>query len=387
MRIDEIIIGNRYRKDMGDLQVLADSINEQGLLQAIGVTEDNELVFGQRRVEAFKLLGMDEIEARIVNVTSMLEGELTENEVRKQFSIEERVAIGEALEDMLGERRGKPVLTEKLNVEIVPQLETGAKTRDMETKEEKLNVDVRPPLVKGVKTRDIAAQKAGFGSGRHYDRAKTVVAKASPKQLDRVNTGKSSINAVYKEIKRVDKKEEIARIPQQELDGKYNVFLADPPWRYDQTSSSIRGVADDHYPTMDIEAIKSLPISDMTLDNAVLFLWTTTAMIKKAFDVIDAWGFDFKASMVWVKQHIGTGFYVRSKHEIVLIGIKGSFLPMTMDIPESVFFAKKGEHSKKPEIIYEIIERMYPDQRYIEIFSRAVRHGWFSWGNEVEGGV
>jgi len=98
IKIKDIKIGTRYRKDMGDLQKLADSIKKQGLLQPIGIDQNNVLVFGQRRMEACKLLGYESIEARIVDVSSLLEGELAENEVRKQFNIEERVAIGKAVE-------------------------------------------------------------------------------------------------------------------------------------------------------------------------------------------------------------------------------------------------------------------------------------------------
>jgi len=214
-------------------------------------------------------------------------------------------------------------------------------------------------------------------------KVKVIEEKATEQQKKRLEKGKSSVSAVYREVKRIDKKEEIEKIPPQELKGKYNVFLADPPWQYEQAPAFMRGMVDDHYPTMDVEAIKKLPIKDMSLDNAVLFLWTTAVMIRKAFAVMEAWGFEFKTSMVWVKSHIGTGFYVRSKHEIILIGVKGSFLPMTTDIPESVFFADKGKHSEKPEILYEIIEKMYPGQKKIELFARKAKAGWTSWGNEL----
>jgi len=216
-------------------------------------------------------------------------------------------------------------------------------------------------------------------------KVETIEEKATEKQKERVVSGKSSINAVYKEIKRIDKKNEIKRLPQEKLQGKYNVILADPPWQYTNTDTSIRGVADDHYPTMDIEELKGLSIKNIALNDAVLFLWTTTSMIRKAFDVIEAWGFEFKTSMVWIKQHFGTGFYVRGKHEIILIGIKGHFLPMTTDIPESVFYGKKSQHSKKPDEIYEIIEKMYPEQRKIELFHRGeLREGWKGWGLESD---
>jgi len=359
IKIKNIKIGTRYRKDMGNLQELANSIKKQGLLQPIGIDKDNMLVFGQRRIEAYKLLGYESIEARIVDVSSLLEGELTENEVRKQFNIEERVAIGKALEDMIGERRGG----DRRSINADQSANIGG--------------------LKNTETRVIAAKQAGFGGHATYEKAKVIVEKADKKQIERVNTGKSSINAVYKEIKRVERKEELREMPASKIEGKYNVLLADPPWQYDQQSTSIRGVADDHYPTMTIEEIQALPVREITLENAVLFLWTTTSMIKKAFSVIDAWGFEFKTSMVWVKSHIGTGFYVRSKHEIILIGVKGSFLPMTMEIPESVFFADKDKHSKKPSKIYDIIENMYPEQKYLELFQRGkLRKNWIGWGLE-----
>ena len=101
MKISDIKIGQRHRRDRHDptLGALADSIKEQGLLQPIGVTEDNELVFGYRRLMAVQMapLWWREIEARVVNVTSIAAGEFAENEMRKNFTISERVAILETI--------------------------------------------------------------------------------------------------------------------------------------------------------------------------------------------------------------------------------------------------------------------------------------------------
>jgi len=235
---------------------------------------------------------------------------------------------------------------------------------------------------KPIETRREVAKIAGTGR-LAVDKMRTILDKGTPEQKEKVLSGKSTISAVSRDIKRVEKKEEIKRIPPSKLEGKYNVLLADPPWQYDITNTAIRGNADDQYPTMDIEKIKELPIENITLDNAVLFLWTTSSMIRKAFDVIEAWGFEFKTSMVWVKDRIGTGFYVRSKHEILLIGVKGSFTPMTTKLPDSAIMAKKEKHSKKPEIFYDIIEKMYAGQKYIELFARNERDGWDSWGEEI----
>jgi ParB/RepB/Spo0J family partition protein len=88
MLIADIDIGERHRKEMGDLEGLADSILDQGLLQPIGVTENRELVFGERRLRACRdILGWKDIDCRVVNVSSIVEGERAENEIRKQFSV------------------------------------------------------------------------------------------------------------------------------------------------------------------------------------------------------------------------------------------------------------------------------------------------------------
>lgn len=104
--ITDILIGERHRKDMGDLARLAASIDEQGLLHPIGITEKSVLVFGERRLRACRdILGWTTIPAQVVNVTSIVEGEYHENEIREAFTPEERVYVGKAVEVVLGERR------------------------------------------------------------------------------------------------------------------------------------------------------------------------------------------------------------------------------------------------------------------------------------------
>ena len=103
-----ILIGERHRKDMGDLEALAGSIAQEGLLQPIGITEDNLLVFGERRLLAVRdVLKRPTISARVVRVSSILAGEFAENEVRKNFTLSERDAIRRAIESQIPERRGR----------------------------------------------------------------------------------------------------------------------------------------------------------------------------------------------------------------------------------------------------------------------------------------
>jgi ParB/RepB/Spo0J family partition protein len=105
--VTAVLVGDRHRKDMGDLAALAESIRQTGLLQPIGVTADHDLVFGERRLRAVRdILKRATIPARIVDVPSILAGEYAENEVRKDFTPSERVAIARAVEHQLGDRRG-----------------------------------------------------------------------------------------------------------------------------------------------------------------------------------------------------------------------------------------------------------------------------------------
>lgn len=165
--------------------------------------------------------------------------------------------------------------------------------------------------------------------------------------------------------------------------GLFPVLYADPPWEYDFPISDSRRI-ENQYPTMPIEEICKLPVRSIANDDAIIFLWVPPSFIHKGLMVLDAWGFQFRTTMVWVKPSIGPGQWVRQRHELLLIGVKGDIpTPKGKDKPDSVIEAPREEHSKKPEIMYQIIEKMYPELRKVELFSRNKREGWESWGNQV----
>jgi N6-adenosine-specific RNA methylase IME4 len=119
-------------------------------------------------------------------------------------------------------------------------------------------------------------------------------------------------------------------------------------------------------------------------EDAALFLWAVPTLMPDAHQVIEAWGFEYKDAMVWVKDKIGLGAYVRHQHEDLLIATRGDMHPPAPATrPSSVVTAPRVEHSVKPDIVYELIETMYPNYRYGEMFARRPRHGWASWGNEL----
>lgn len=166
--------------------------------------------------------------------------------------------------------------------------------------------------------------------------------------------------------------------------GPFDVIYADPPWRYEGATITPNRRIENHYPTMDLEAICALPVRDIAAKDAVLYLWAPAAKLAEAMEVIDAWGFTFRTHAVWVKPSIGPGHWVRAQHEDLLIARRGKMrTPAPATRPSSVFEAPRKRHSAKPEIVYVDLERMYPDARRIELFARQHRPGWRAWGNEV----
>lgn len=164
--------------------------------------------------------------------------------------------------------------------------------------------------------------------------------------------------------------------------GRYDVVYADPPWKYDFSRSDSRSI-EAHYPTMSVEKISDLKVP--VAKDAVLFLWATSPKLREALTVMNAWNFEYKTSMVWVKDKVGMGYYSRGQHELLLIGTRGEIsVPAPAKRRDSVIFAPVGNHSEKPEIVYEIIESMYPGRNYLELFARSKREGWTAWGLEVE---
>ena len=170
--------------------------------------------------------------------------------------------------------------------------------------------------------------------------------------------------------------------------GKYQVLYADPPWPYNerQDEKNLYGNATYHYPTMSIEELKKMPVKELRGENSVLFMWVATHFLQESFEVIKSWGFDYKSQMVWVKNggQGGIGWYCWGDHEVLMVATAGSFLPKKLF--SSVYQSPRGKHSQKPDYYYEMIEKMYPVKKYLELFARndKKRPKWNYWGNEAK---
>ena len=171
---------------------------------------------------------------------------------------------------------------------------------------------------------------------------------------------------------------------------KFGVILADPEWRFEVWSraTGLDRAADNHYPTSALDAIKARDVASIAADDCVLFLWSPGNRVADAIDVMRGWGFAYVSLIVWGKPRAGTGYWVRDKCEILLIGKRGEPPgPAPGTQCESLIPAPLGEHSVKPEIFLEIVERYFPRLPKIELNRRGPpRPGWEAWGNEAEGG-
>ena len=163
-------------------------------------------------------------------------------------------------------------------------------------------------------------------------------------------------------------------------DRPVSVIYADPPWHYEFAVSDSRKI-ENQYRTLSVEEICA--IDPAPADDAVLFLWTTTAKLPEGLQVVEAWGFRYRTSMVWVKPQIGMGYYVRGQHEILLIGTLGNLpAPEPQNRPSSVIDGRRTEHSAKPDL-RPMLDNMYPGLQKREMFSRRPAEGlWLVHGND-----
>jgi N6-adenosine-specific RNA methylase IME4 len=164
----------------------------------------------------------------------------------------------------------------------------------------------------------------------------------------------------------------------------YGVIYADPPWRFEPYSrvTGMDRAADNHYETMSTDELRTMTVP--AANDCALFLWATVPLLPNALDVMQAWGFDYRSHCVWVKDRIGTGYWWRGRHELLLLGVRGTVpAPAPGTQYRSAIEAEVGRHSEKPDAFAAMIERMFPNVPKLEMFARQARDGWDVWGAEV----
>ncbi len=209
VNINDIVVKNRYRKDLGDINSLSEDIKTNGLINPITITDTNELIAGERRLEALKLLGTDLVPCHVASVDS--EGalflEYAENDERKPFTPTERYAIYEALKTRLGVAKG------------------GQKGNKNNNKS-KAGVTQPSTLSKDQK-RAFIAKQGGLATLHEADELSRIVKKGTQKVKDALDSGLITRNTAYKIAKLDDKDQEKALSAYTEC-GDFEAYILPP---------------------------------------------------------------------------------------------------------------------------------------------------------------
>ena len=388
VEIARIQVGQRKRKlDECKVRSLAESFESIGQLQPITVGQcengNYRMIAGLHRLEAAKLLGWESIEAQEFEGDAVAAelAEIDENLMRNDLTVLEQGEHLARRQELVGFKQGDNRFTIGRRATVAPLKTTLeiAKESGLSERSAQQRMQVARNIVPEVKDA-IRDTEIANSTTQLLELARL----APEKQVEVANSiadGAVSIADAFKNINKEKRERMHEEKRTRELPtGKYAVIYADPPWQYD--NSGFNEAADNQYPTMPLDEICELPITDLADETTVLFLWATNPLLPEALKVLAAWGFEYKTNIAWIKDAgRGKGWYLKSKHELLLIGVK-SETPHPIERPDSCFEADRGSvHSRKPEKAYEIIESMYPGSK-IELFSRVARNGWDSWGNE-----
>jgi N6-adenosine-specific RNA methylase IME4 len=388
LRISDVVVPTGRRQLRG-VEDLAASIAEVGLLNPITVTPNLRLVAGYHRLTACQALGWKEVPAVILSLTEVDAelAELDENMFRANLTVLERA---ESL------KRRKELYEAKH-----PQSRRGARPGraggGKVAKSESIASFASDAAVKGGVSGRTVQQEVQIAERLHPDVKGTIrglpladskvellrLARMAPETQRRV--AEAVAGGMAKGVAEAARK--LARAAQEDAirryvppDGRFPVIVADPPWPYECRTEDLSHLGTVPYPTMSIEEISALKVP--ADENAVLWLWTTNAFMRQAYEVLDAWGFHEKTILTWVKHRPGIGNWLRGQTEHCILAIKGRPV-VQLTNQGTVLVAPVREHSRKPDEFYELVEGLCPARVRLDMFARESRPGWTSAGAEA----
>lgn len=392
------------RPDVVD--ALAESMRQIGLTNPITLRPREGLgyylIAGRHRLEAARKLKWGSIQAIVLDGLDVAEAELMEideNLIRADLSPAERAIHVDA----------RKTLYEKLHPETKRGSAGGAATRAKHKGKAKSQDETQPPdafiddtTKKTGKSRATTARDAKRGKdgkdwlkdvvGTSLDQSGEIDAlidlldEKRDQLIAEAQTGKKvSAKTAVKQEARAERERTLATKQMALPEGRYGVIYADPEWKFEVWSQNgMDRSADNHYPTSALDVIKSRNVADIAAEDCVLFLWATAPMLPDALQVMEAWGFEYKSHCIWAKDRIGTGYWFRNQHELLLVGTRGNVPAPAMGTQiASLVDAPVGRHSEKPDAFYELIEKYFPNLRKVELNARAARAGWDPWGYEA----
>jgi N6-adenosine-specific RNA methylase IME4 len=352
---------------------LVADIRANGLIEPITLHE-GAILDGRNRLKACKAAG---IEPRFVEYEGHdpLAFVISKNVMRRHLDESQRSLIASRLANMRqGERTD---LQPSANLRKVSQAEAAERLNVSErsvTSAALVENKATPTLVHAVEQGRIAISLA----------AKLATAPEAVQRQAAAEPERARV--LVKQSARAEREAELA-VRQQALPKRCNgIIYADPPWRFEPYSrdTGLDRAADNHYPVMDLTAIKAVDVASIAASDAALFLWATAPMLPQALDVMAAWGFEYRTNFVWAKDRVGTGYWSRNQHEHLLVGVKGDIpAPAPGEQRSSLIEAPVREHSRKPEEARRMIETIFPNLPKVELFARSPCEGWDVWGQEA----
>lgn len=163
----------------------------------------------------------------------------------------------------------------------------------------------------------------------------------------------------------------------------FPTIVADPPWAFEPENKKRYAMTHRvHYDRMSLKDICKIPVADVAHPDAILWLWTTNPAMEMALEVVKAWGFTYKTMATWRKSKMGTGWWLRSRTEHLILAARSTKLRTS---PGSFTTELKGRwrgHSVKPVEAYKMIEALSPGP-YLELFSHSKneRKNWMHLGH------
>jgi N6-adenosine-specific RNA methylase IME4 len=302
-----------------------------------------------------------------------LQAEISENVFRKDFTPSEIGAIFRRCKSLL------KVQAKKNQAGAGPSSGRGAKRSGAGNFPEPVRGQVRDKIgaIAGVSGRTVAKIVA--------------VCEAAEKDPERFGKLKDDmdrtgcVDGPHKRLQVILKADDIKREPPPlPGNGPYRVIVADPPWQYEKRNADPSQRGGLPYPPMSIEQMCALPVVSIAHHDCVLWLWTTNAHLitGDALTVLNAWCFEPKTVLTWVKDRMGTGDWLRGQSEHCLMAVRGRPI-VHLTNQSTILHGAVRAHSQKPEEFYQFVEALCPAPRYCELFSRGQREKWDGHGDEV----